>query len=167
MPQQRLYPCGLAVPVLFIPRRPNTRMTKSSMQSVETTVPESSHDWQRISAHVNSCAYCRFAIASQHQGLSKTGCPECRDLLSHVAWTHSPVHLLHFSDELIEEHFFRRLSSFELRLFNIHAACCSACTAKLHNERLFLYALQAALENVEDLPPSSNKDGAAFQVSAA
>ena len=142
-------------------------MFKPAMPSVETTVEQALSDWQIISDHVNRCSHCRFAIASQHQSLAQAGCPECQDLLSHVAWTHSPVHLLHFSDEQIEEHFFKRLSSLELRLFNIHAACCSTCAAKLHNERLFLYALQAALETAEDVPPSRNRDGATFCVSAA
>jgi hypothetical protein len=69
----------------------------------------------------------------------------------------------HFTEELIEEKHFGRLSPSDAQLFDLHARICQPCAIKLHNERMFIYALQAALEVPE---PFENRDGATFRQAA-
>jgi hypothetical protein len=66
----------------------------------------------------------------------------------------------HFTEELIEERHFGRLSPGDTQLFDLHARICQPCAVKLHNERMFIYAMQAALEVPE---PFENRDGATFR----
>jgi hypothetical protein len=70
----------------------------------------------------------------------------------------------HFNEELIEERHFGRLSPSDTQLFDLHARLCQSCAVKLHNERMFIYAMQAALERPE---PFENRDGATFREAAA
>jgi len=69
----------------------------------------------------------------------------------------------HFTEELIEERHFGRLSSSDTQLFDLHARLCQSCAVQLHNERMFIYAMQAALERPE---PFENRDGATFREAA-
>jgi hypothetical protein len=66
----------------------------------------------------------------------------------------------HFTEDLIEERHFNRLAPEDSQLFDLHARLCQPCAVKLHNERMFIYAMQAALERPE---PFENRDGATFR----
>ena len=66
----------------------------------------------------------------------------------------------HFTEELIEERHFGRLSPSDTQMFDLHARLCQSCAVMLHNERMFIYAMQAALEAPE---PFENRDGATFR----
>ena len=51
----------------------------------------------------------------------------------------------HVTEETIENYEFRRLSAIERTEFEAHVRVCSECATKLHNERMFIYAMKAAL----------------------
>lgn len=69
----------------------------------------------------------------------------------------------HFTEELMEERHFGRLTETESRLFDLHARICQSCAIRFQNERMFIFSMQAALERPE---PFENRDGATFQVRA-
>jgi hypothetical protein len=140
-------------------------MTSSTHQECESAPPAFGAEAQAVSKHINSCNHCLFAIAGQRQSLLVAGCPECQRLLSGFRSEGSPVSALHFTEEMIENHHFGRLNELEVRLFDVHAQCCNTCATELHNHRLFIYALQAALST--PLPLYENRGGATFRSASA
>ena len=69
----------------------------------------------------------------------------------------------HLTEETIENYEFNRLSIDERILFEAHAEVCSVCAVKLHNERLFIYAMKAALSR----QPYENRDSTGATFAAA
>ncbi len=137
----------------------STGVARSKKESVDEGAVS-----RRISDHLNKCLQCLTALARQRESLARSGCAECQDLLAEAGFSQSPLRSLHFSPEMIEEHFFGRLNECELRIFNLHAANCSTCAAMLHNERMFLFALEGVLASNVHL--DRNRDGALFVTAA-
>ena len=113
--------------------------------------------------HVSNCQTCLFAIAKQRDPLAVSGCSELRALLP--VGGSSPLSQLHFTEETMEDFHFRRLNRLEKKVFEAHRISCDACAAALHNELLFIYAMQAALQSDPHL--FRNRSGAQFQAAAA
>ena len=119
-----------------------------------------------LTEHVANCQACLFAIAKQREPLSASGCAGLRTLFAAFPETgDSPLTQLHFTEELIENYHFKRLNRLERKVFDAHRICCDHCAAALHNELLFIYSMQAALESDPHL--FRNRSGAQFQAAAA
>lgn len=114
--------------------------------------------------HVCGCQTCLFALAKQRAPLTESGCATLRALLFSVG-DESPLRELHFTEEIMENFHFRRLNRLEKKVFDAHRISCDACEAALHNELLFIYAMQAALESDPHL--YRNRSGAQFKTKAA
>ena len=126
------------------------------------STPETLHE------HVGNCNACLFAIAKQKDPLSLSGCDELRSrwsLKDHSPQENSPLSSLHFTEEMMENFHFRRLTRLEKKVFEAHLISCDSCAAALHNELLFIYAMQAALQSDPHL--FRNRSGAQFQAAAA
>lgn len=103
-----------------------------------------------------------FAIAKQREPLAVSGCAGLRTLLATLSLgEESPLSHLHFTEEMMENYYFHRLSRLERKVFEAHRISCDACEAALHNELLFIYSMQAALQSDPHL--FRNRSGAQFQ----
>lgn len=119
-----------------------------------------------LTEHVANCQACLFAIAKQREPLAASGCAGLRTLLAALpAEQDSPLNQLHFTEEMIENYHFKRLNRLERKLFDAHRLSCDACISALHNELLFIYSMQAALQSDPHL--FRNRSGAQFQAAAA
>ena len=125
-------------------------MSRSAATQRKRQPLEREHDstWSGILKHVDSCPECRWAMVNQQKSFASTACTECWELLVSLTTPDSPVHHLHFSEDLIEANLLGRLNVLESRLFDIHKGSCNACAAKLHKESLLFYALKAALSKM-------------------
>ena len=119
-----------------------------------------------LSEHVANCQACLFAIAKQREPLAVSGCAGIRAIiLALSSGGNSPLEQLHFTEEMMEDYHFRRLNRLERRVFEAHRASCDACATALHNELLFIYSMQAALQSDPHL--FRNRSGAQFKSAAA
>lgn len=115
--------------------------------------------------HVANCQACLFAIAKQREPLASCGCAGLRTLLAALPEDgDSPLQQLHFTEEMMENYHFKRLSRLERKVFEAHRISCDACATALHNELLFIYSMQAALQSDPHL--FRNRSGAQFQAAA-
>lgn len=127
------------------------------------TVPQDEAQRQ-LFEHVSECLDCLFVISRQRESLVEAGCSRFQELFeaAHPLFdcSESPLGSVHLTEEIIENYDFRRLSALENRVLETHVNLCSECEVKLHDYRLFLYALKAALE--EDPSFYRKRSGATF-----
>lgn len=64
----------------------------------------------------------------------------------------------------MEDRHFGRLADADAKVFDLHAQWCQPCAIKFYNERMFIFAMQAALEKQPE--PFENRDGATFRAAA-
>lgn len=131
------------------------------------TIPQDEAQRQLLE-HVSECLDCLFVISRQRESLVEGGCDRFHELFeaAHPLFdcSESPLGSVHLTEEMIEHYDFRRLSALENRVLEVHVNQCSECEVKLHDYRLFLYALKAAL--AEDPSIYQKRTGATFAKAA-
>ena len=123
---------------------------------------------EKLLNHLGDCLDCLFAMSRQRSPLVVSGCPKFQALFGEAYalfdFLDSPLANLHLSEDMIDNYHFGRLSPAENRVLEIHANFCSSCAAKLQNQRMFIYAMKAALASDPSL--YRNRNGATFHATA-
>ena len=123
---------------------------------------------QELLGHVTDCLHCLFVIIRQSEPLLSAGCPRFKALFAeaHPLFdsVESPVGSVHLTEDMIENYHFRRLSALENKILEAHVGMCNECAAELHNHRMFIYSLRAALADDELL--DRDRNGATFAAAA-
>ena len=132
----------------------------------EAVSPDHMH--QDLLQHVSNCLPCLFAMTKQREPLVVSGCPRFREMFIEAYplfdFSESPLGTIHFSEEMIENYHFKRMSPLEKKVFEMHTRLCSECATKVHNELMLIYAMKAALSSDPCL--YRNRNGAAFEAVA-
>ncbi len=123
---------------------------------------------EKLLYHLSDCLDCLFAMSRQSNPLVVSGCPKFQKLFADAYalfdFLDSPLANVHLSEDMIDSYHFGRLSPVENKALEIHVNLCSGCATKLQNQRMFIYAMKAALSSDPSL--YRNRNGATFHATS-
>ena len=123
---------------------------------------------EMLLTHLSDCLDCRFAVSRQLDPLVVSGCRTFQELFTEAYalfdYLDSPLANVHMSEDMIDNYLFGRLSATENKVLEMHANLCASCATALQNERMFIFAMKAALASDPSL--NKNRNGATFRAVA-